>query len=90
MNSNCIKIVVIGPPKVGKTVLVNTISEYSSTPSSDYRPTTGCRILECEKEFTEDQVKNVKYLKNNIINKIKIQLWDTSGDKKYLRYFICF
>jgi GTPase SAR1 family protein len=80
--SNPLKIVVIGPTKVGKTVLTNTISEFSNIVPQDYRPTTGVRILECGKEFTEDQVKNNKFLKANNLSKSKVQLWDMSGDKK--------
>jgi GTPase SAR1 family protein len=84
--SMTLKIVVIGPTKVGKTVLTNTISEFSNIVPQDYRPTVGVRILECEKEFTEDQIKNNKYLKSNNLSKTKIQLWDMSGDKRLIVY----
>jgi GTPase SAR1 family protein len=80
--SNPLKIVVIGPTKVGKTVITNTLSEFSNIVPQDYRPTVGIRILECEKEFTEEQIKNNKYLKSNNLTKAKIQLWDMSGDRK--------
>lgn len=83
-NSQAIlKIVIAGPTRVGKTVISNTLSEFSNVVPQDYHPTAGCRILECDKQFTEEQSKNIKYLKNNNISKIKIQLWDMSGDKKY-------
>jgi GTPase SAR1 family protein len=80
-----LKIAVIGPQKVGKTVISNSLAEYLNVIPPDYRPTVGCRILECEKQFTDEQVKNIKYLKTNNINKCKIQLWDVSGDKKYFK-----
>jgi Rab-like protein 5 len=77
-----LKILIIGPTKVGKSVLTNTISDFTNVVPTEYRPTVGCRILECEREFSEDQIKNTKYLKDNNISKAKIQLWDVSGDKK--------
>lgn len=76
------KIAVIGPQRVGKTALCNTLSEFSSIPSTDYRPTAGCRILEFDKEFTDDQIKNIDFLKRNHMFRLKIQLWDVSGDKR--------
>lgn len=85
MNSQNIaplKIAVVGPPKVGKTVISNTLSEFSKNPVPDYHPTVGCRILECDKEFTDDQKRNVNYLKSNNLNKVKLQIWDISGDPK--------
>ena len=82
-NSNLVlKFAIIGPQRVGKTVLSNSLSEYLNVIPPDYKPTSGCRILEVEKQFTEDQIKNTKYLKTNNISKCKIQIWDVSGDKK--------
>ena len=81
--NNTLKILVCGPQRVGKTVLSNTISEFSSIIPTDYKPTVGLRILECEKEFTDDQMKNIPSFKGKNNNKIKIQLWDISGDKRY-------
>jgi GTPase SAR1 family protein len=78
--SSTLKIAVIGPSRVGKTVVSNTLSEYSKIPSTDYKATVGCRILECDKEFTEDQKRNINFFKTN--NRIKLQIWDVSGDKK--------
>jgi GTPase SAR1 family protein len=84
MNSqlSSLKIAIVGPLKVGKTVISNTLSEFSKIPAADYIPTVGCRILECDKEFTEDQKRNINYLKANNMNRIKLQIWDVSGDKK--------
>jgi GTPase SAR1 family protein len=84
MNSQMLslKLAIVGPSKVGKTVIANTLSEFSKTPAADYRPTVGCRILECDKEFSDDQKKNINYLRSNNLNKIKLQIWDVSGDTK--------
>jgi GTPase SAR1 family protein len=85
MNSQNIaplKIAIVGPPRVGKTVISNTLSDFSKIPGSDYRPTVGCRILEFDKEFTDDQIRNINYLKSNNLKKIKLQVWDVSGDNK--------
>ena len=83
INKTPLKIAIVGPPKVGKTVVANSLSEFSNVVSQEYHPTVGVRILEMEKTFSEDQVKNIPVLKNNKINKVKIELWDCSGDKKY-------
>jgi len=77
-----LKIPVIGNSKVGKTTISNILSEYSNVIPQEYRHTVGCRILECEIVFTDDQIKSTKYLKMNNVTKCKIQLWDISGDKK--------
>lgn len=82
--NNTLKLVICGPQRVGKSVLSNTISEFSNTVPTEYKPTVGLRILECEKEFTDEQVKSIPSFKGRNNNKIKIQLWDISGDKRYL------
>ena len=61
--NNTLKIIVCGPQRVGKTVLSNTISEFSNIIPTEYKATVGLRILECEKEFTEDQIKNIPMFK---------------------------
>ncbi len=81
-NSVTLKLAVIGPQRVGKTVISNSLAEYLNVVPPDYRPTAGCRILEFDKQFTDDQVKNLKYLKSNNLNTIKVQLWDVAGDKR--------
>ncbi len=84
--NNTLKIIVCGPQRVGKTVLSNTISEFSNVVPTEYKPTSGLRILECEKEFTEEQLKNIPSFKGKNTNKVKIQLWDMSGDKRFFLY----
>ena len=83
IRKNPLKIVIVGPQKVGKTVISNSLSEFSTTVSPDYHPTVGCRILELEKPYTDEQVANIPILKNNKLNKVKVELWDTSGDRRF-------
>ena len=83
LKKNPLKIVIVGPQKVGKTVIANSLSEFSHTVSPDYHPTVGVRILELEKPYTEEQVANIPVLKKNKITKVKIELWDMSGDRRF-------
>ena len=83
LKKNPLKIVIVGPQKVGKTVIANSLSEFSHTVSPDYHPTVGVRILELEKPYTEEQVANITVLKKNKITKVKIELWDMSGDRRF-------
>ena len=83
LKKNPLKIVIVGPQKVGKTVIANSLSEFSHTVSPDYHPTVGVRILELEKPYTDEQVANIPVLKKNKINKVKIELWDMSGDRRF-------
>ena len=78
-----LKIIIVGPQKVGKTVIANSLSEFSHTVSPDYHPTVGVRILEFEKPYTDEQIANIPVLKKNKVNKVKIELWDMSGDRRF-------
>ena len=78
-----LKIIIVGPQKVGKTTMANILSEFSQTVSSDYHPTVGVRILEMDKAYNDDQISKIPILKKNKINKVKIELWDMSGDRKF-------
>ena len=83
IRKNPLKIVIVGPQKVGKTSIANSLSEFSHTISQDYHPTVGVRILETEKTYTEEQVSSIPILKKNKLNKVKIELWDMSGDRRF-------
>ena len=83
IKKNPLKIVIVGPQKVGKTVISNSLSEFSTTVSPDYHPTVGCRILELEKPYTDEQASVIPILKNNKLTKVKIELWDISGDRRF-------
>lgn len=76
-----LKIVVCGPKAVGKSTICNGICDYTNPIPADYRPTKSIRILECEQELNEEQIKNNEYLKSKGITKCNIQLWDMGGDK---------
>jgi Rab-like protein 5 len=78
-----LKILICGPQKVGKSIIANSLSEFSQVVSQDYHPTIACRILELEKQFTDEQIKSIPILKNNKLSKVKIEIWDVSGDRKF-------
>lgn len=83
LSNTPIKIAIIGQQKVGKTVIANSLSEFSNVVAPDYHPTVGTRILEFEKNYSEEQIKNIPILKANKLSSVKIELWDVSGDKRY-------
>lgn len=71
---NELKILVVGPPRSGKTELADIISAASKGfQGKPYQPTIGTRILEFETQV------EVTGLQTNI----SVQLWDTSGDEKW-------
>mmetsp|Transcript_7356 Transcript_7356/g.19082 ORF Transcript_7356/g.19082 Transcript_7356/m.19082 type:complete len:115 (-) Transcript_7356:733-1077(-) len=42
-DTNPLKILVIGPQRVGKTVICDFLSDHSETPKENYKPTQGVR-----------------------------------------------
>ena len=76
-----LKLIIAGPSKVGKTIIANSLSEFSHVVSADYHPTRGVRILEMEKNFTGELGKRITSIKKS--SKLNIELWDISGDKKF-------
>lgn len=78
-----VKILVLGPSGVGKTVLSNLIADHSDTPPSVYHPTVGVRILEMRKEPPR---ANRRAGETNV----EIELWDCSGDPRYESSWNCF
>eukprot|EP00768_Dysnectes_brevis_P005531 gnl/Dysnectes_brevis/4034_a5269_1193.p1 GENE.gnl/Dysnectes_brevis/4034_a5269_1193~~gnl/Dysnectes_brevis/4034_a5269_1193.p1 ORF type:complete len:185 (-),score=11.80 gnl/Dysnectes_brevis/4034_a5269_1193:39-593(-) len=66
---------VVGPPCVGKSAIADYFTELSETPSADYIPTIGMRILETERSMHQDpsQPKNI----------VGVQVWDISGSSDY-------
>lgn len=71
---NKVKILMVGPPEVGKTTLTNFLSEAGEVGGGGYRPTSGCRIVEFE-------IPNLNV--NNMMTKVEVELWDVSGDRRY-------
>mmetsp|Transcript_31546 Transcript_31546/g.30865 ORF Transcript_31546/g.30865 Transcript_31546/m.30865 type:complete len:94 (+) Transcript_31546:42-323(+) len=68
-----IKLLVVGPSKGGKSTIANILGDLQEGPSSIYRPTIGCRIV----DFERDPPPGVNF------GKINIELWDVSGDMQY-------
>ena len=48
LKKNPLKIVIVCPQRVGKTVIANSLSEFSNSVSPDYNPKIGVRIFELE------------------------------------------
>lgn len=71
-----VKILVIGPLQSGKSTITNLLSERTEGPSN-YRPTVGVRILEFEKQAPRNP-------KRPGLDKVMIELWDVSGDMKFV------
>ena len=78
-----IKIIVVGPSRVGKTILANVISGHSEHPQSIYHPTCGVRILELEKEPPRGNRRGGD-------GKVQVELWDCSGDPRYEKSWSAF
>ena len=71
---NDLKIIIVGPPKSGKTEIADILSAASKGfQGKPYQPTTGVRILEF---MTQVEV-------NGLQTNISVQLWDTGGDEKW-------
>lgn len=83
LTKNPFKLIICGPSKVGKTVIANSLSEFSHVVSPDYHPTKGVRILEMEKSFTGELAKKVQAAKKTNTPNLNIEIWDISGDKKF-------
>ncbi|CAD6198579.1 unnamed protein product [Caenorhabditis auriculariae] len=76
------KILVVGPPKAGKTLISTFLGEYMGDDSTEfelefydsYRATKGVRIVEFESQEFSVEGNRME---------IEVQLWDVSGDIKY-------
>ncbi|OHT02022.1 Rab-like protein 5 [Tritrichomonas foetus] len=68
-----LKVIVVGPPKSGKTEMADILSMASKGFQGNTKPTIALRILEF---VTEVEVSGLR-------TNISVQLWDTSGDEKY-------
>lgn len=70
------KFVVAGPKGSGKTLISNCIVGQSDKLTTDaYKPTAGVRILEHELRL------------NGINDTMSVEIWDASGDQKYVFMF---
>ncbi|OZC08506.1 hypothetical protein X798_04438 [Onchocerca flexuosa] len=71
-----IKILVLGPPKSGKTTVSNYLADSNDISLNTNRPTRGVRIVEFESNDLELNGERVE---------AEVELWDCSGDKQYER-----
>lgn len=67
------KVLILGPPGCGKTVLANFLSDATESISAEYRPTKGVRIVEFESEKM--------MIRGRKIN-AEVELWDCGSDKR--------
>eukprot|EP00760_Papus_ankaliazontas_P006928 PhM_4_TR13233/c0_g1_i1/m.36190/K07935/IFT22, RABL5; intraflagellar transport protein 22 len=68
-----VKVLVVGPSKVGKTCIVNYLSNHSDHPAQDYKETVASRVLDFELTVGS----------NRRSAKVLVELWDVSGNPKY-------
>ena len=45
-----VKILILGPQKAGKSTIANILGDLQDGPSTIYRPTVGCRIVDFERD----------------------------------------
>ena len=83
LKKNPLKIVIVCPQRVGKTIIANSLSEFSNSVSPDYNPKIGVRIFELEKPYIDEQVANIPVLKKNKLNKVKFEIWNISWDRRF-------
>lgn len=74
-----VKILVIGPPKVGKSVVSDFISGTREKPPLEYRETNGLRILEC---FLDGlNIGGGRRIGRG--TRAVVELWDVSGATRF-------
>lgn len=65
-----VKIVLVGPKEVGKTVVANYLVGDKVLFGQEYRPTIGVRIREFDTSYPK-------------LGKVSVELWDVSGDVNF-------
>ena len=70
-----IKILVVGPSRSGKTCLVNYLSNYKSTPTTQYKETVALRLMDFESEGNHSLPGRAM--------RVVVELWDVSGNHAY-------
>eukprot|EP01061_Rhynchopus_euleeides_P030770 TRINITY_DN51017_c0_g1_i1.p2 TRINITY_DN51017_c0_g1~~TRINITY_DN51017_c0_g1_i1.p2 ORF type:complete len:211 (+),score=72.85 TRINITY_DN51017_c0_g1_i1:915-1547(+) len=69
-----VKILVLGPSKSGKTCLVNYLSNFKDTPTTQYKETISLRIMDFEPEGLTLPDRSIR---------VVVELWDVSGNHTY-------
>uniref|UniRef100_A0A0B7AA55 Intraflagellar transport protein 22 homolog n=1 Tax=Arion vulgaris TaxID=1028688 RepID=A0A0B7AA55_9EUPU len=67
-----VKVIIVGPPESGKTVLCNFLADATESSGGEYHPTQGVRIVEFEASAVDTGHAA-----------IDVELWDCSGDRKF-------
>ncbi|GJQ85607.1 hypothetical protein Trydic_g20157 [Trypoxylus dichotomus] len=81
-NQSCkAKILFIGPPKAGKTLLANYLADLNIDLPEDLRSTNGLRIVEYDLNNVQVNGENVN---------VDVQIWDAGGDDKYNSFWCVF
>eukprot|EP00037_Helgoeca_nana_P037836 m.18006 g.18006 ORF g.18006 m.18006 type:complete len:192 (+) comp9486_c0_seq1:44-619(+) len=74
-----IKVAMVGPPRVGKSVLANFLADnVSAHVRGDYRPTQGCRIVEVAPDGAAGSPTRGRGAEDKTV-----ELWDISGSPEY-------
>eukprot|EP00041_Stephanoeca_diplocostata_P004094 m.40815 g.40815 ORF g.40815 m.40815 type:complete len:189 (+) comp14860_c0_seq1:159-725(+) len=70
-----LKVLLVGPPKVGKSVLANFFADtMSEAVRGSYRPTKGCRIMEVQRDSLHRESTSYNTV---------FELWDVSGSDEF-------
>ncbi|KAJ9453308.1 hypothetical protein DIPPA_03049 [Diplonema papillatum] len=69
-----LKILLLGPKKVGKTCLANYLSGFKDTPAAQYKETVAVRVIDFEPEGSNALGRR---------NRVVVELWDVSGNHSY-------
>ncbi|TPX40359.1 hypothetical protein SeMB42_g06042 [Synchytrium endobioticum] len=72
----------VGPPNAGKSTIANILADLSESIPQP-RPTNGVRILEFERSIV---LQDGRKAQAKVLN-AKVELWDTSGDDRFLPHW---
>jgi hypothetical protein len=73
-----VKVMVVGPPKVGKTCVANFLSNTRDTPTAEYKETAPLRILEAELSGL-----TVGGRRLGPGTKVVVELWDVGANMRF-------
>ncbi|XP_064392693.1 intraflagellar transport protein 22 homolog [Halichondria panicea] len=70
------KILMVGPPESGKSMIANYLGDATESSGGEYNPTQGVRIMEFEWDLGEDP-------KTGNPLRADVELWDCGGRKEF-------